>query len=116
VVLAIPTTLLAAEDTWVNTIWNKITGMFAVWEVACELERLKAALQDYELDTGGPLPPTTGLDTLVNQGYVDADDIEDPWGNGYRYRLSLDGKGGYLVHLTSAGPDGFHDTDDDLGA
>ncbi|MEX2489124.1 MAG: type II secretion system protein GspG [Pseudomonadales bacterium] len=115
VLLATPSTLLAAERSMMDEVWSWICGMVDVWEVACEFQRVETALQDYEKETGRTLSPGAGLDTLVEQGYLDSNDIEDPWGNTYRYRVSLDGRGGYLAYLSSAGPDGVHGTDDDLG-
>lgn len=115
VLLAIPSTLLADERSLVDRVWNEIRGMFDVWEVALEFRRLEAALESYEADNGRSLSPRMGLETLVEEGYLDASDIRDPWEKTYRYRVSLDGRGGFLAHLSSAGPDGIHGTDDDLG-
>lgn len=115
VLLATPSTLLAAERSMMDEVWSMMCGMVDVWEVACEFQRMEKALHAYRNDTGRSLPPRAGLKTLVDRGYLELSEIEDPWGKRYRYRRSLDGKGGFHVHLSSAGPDGNHGTDDDLG-
>lgn len=115
VMLALPLTLSAAEQSLLDKFWHKVGSMFEVWEVALEFRGLEAALESYETDTGRSLSPRIGLETLVEEGYLDNSDIRDPWGKIYRYRVSLDGQGGFYFHLSSAGPDGVHGTDDDLG-
>lgn len=115
VMFALPSTLLAAEQSLLDKIWHKVGSMFEVWEVALEFRRLEAALETWEADNGRSLSPRMGLETLVEEGYLEASDIQDPWEKTYRYRRSLDGRGGFVAHLSSAGPDGIHGTDDDLG-
>lgn len=115
VLLVVPSTLLADEQSLVDKLWQKIGGMFDVWEVALEFRRMESALETWETDNGRTLSPRMGLETLVEEGYLNTSDIRDPWGKTYRYRVSLDGQGGFYFHLSSAGPDGIHGTDDDLG-
>ena len=92
-----------------------------VAEAVEALRKIEAALELFRVDTTMTYPSEAeGLEALVTDPgipnwhgpYLKHDKVEfrDPWGNPLRYRSD-----GSSVDLSSAGPDGVFDTDDDLG-
>ncbi|MBD3648916.1 MAG: type II secretion system protein GspG [Pseudomonadales bacterium] len=111
----IPPALSAEEKGWLDPLSDKIENALNVYRVALEFHRIEKALEEYEAAHDAQLSPDAGLRMLVKEGYLEADDIMDPWGTRYRLRYSIDPEGGYVIYLLSAGPDRTHETDDDLG-
>lgn len=75
----------------------------------------------YLMDEKGVVPPTNeeGLHALVEKGLLKQDEITDPWGHDFAYRLEegIQGQGSkhYQVYVYSAGPDGIPGNKDDIG-
>jgi len=68
---------------------------------------LSAAVAAWRNDNGASCPSVT---QLVHEGYLDGEALtEDPWGSRFRVRCQ-----GRRADVTSVGPDGEPDTDDDL--
>jgi hypothetical protein len=70
------------------------------------MAKLSAALEVYNVEKGSY---PENIKTL-EPDYIPSTDIKDAWGNKILYQL--DRKQGY--RLTSPGPDGIKDTDDDI--
>lgn len=107
--------LMASDEGWLDPIFERIDNAINVYEVALEFHYIENALNEYEEARGRPLSIEAGLRILVREGYLDEDDIRDPWGTPYQFRRSIDPQGGFLIYLFSAGPDRTHGTEDDLG-
>ena len=74
-----------------------------------QVETITGAVQTYRASKRGKCPRT--LIELRASGYINK--VEpDPWGNDYEF--SCPGKDGLGVDVTSPGPDGEMDTEDDI--
>lgn len=91
------------------------------------IQKLEKYLGEYKLDMQGRYPTEEegGLMALVTKPTFDDEkkgdlwggpygteaELTDVWGNAIKYELTEDGK---AVHLSSNGPDGEPDTEDDI--
>jgi general secretion pathway protein G len=95
--------IVTAGALTANTLVSRIT--YAKVDAA-EVQRMKLCqtLARYALDNGHLPSEDQGLQALIqppsgrslpvrypSQGYVQPDDLVDPWGNPYRYEISIDG-------------------------
>ena len=72
------------------------------------------AVQKYYQDTKATLSPQDSLFLLVDKGYLQTKDLRDPWGNFYKSELYGQPNYNNTFALSSAGPDGKWDTNDDI--
>lgn len=82
-------------------------------EIACkaELTSLSSALELY-FTKYKEYPER--LDILIDKGFLSSEAQIDPWGNPYAYRAFYTGKKYKKYQLSSVGPDGILNTDDDV--
>ena len=80
-----------------------------------QYRKIQNAVTRYINETKTQLTDKDGLLTLVKAGYLKANDLLDPWHHPYRVFTGNETKtfGAYFT-LTTAGPDGRFDTNDDL--
>ena len=87
-------------------------------KVMSKLQSLKSML--YMLGTKDREPPSNeeGLQLLVDNDYLDQENITDEWGNTFVYRLEWGKDDGffreYKIFLHSKGPDGVSGNGDDI--
>ena len=75
--------------------------------IISQIQVIEEACADYK-ETNQQYP--TSLDVLVQGNYIFEENANDHWGNQIRLEFS----GDTTPVITSAGPDGIFDTEDDL--
>jgi len=88
----------SAVAPWALAAGDPSTARLRLYGSQVRLERLEKAVQVFYLDAGS-FPRQ--LPVLAANGYVDREDLSDPWGRDYGYEVSA---GGY--RLFGLGPDG----------
>jgi flagellar basal body-associated protein FliL len=84
-------------------------------EVQSKLSALRMTINLYNTENDAPLSDAEGLEKLVARGMATAADITDPWGHAFVYRMEPATGEGFVIRLSSNGPDGMAGTADDIG-
>lgn len=87
-------------------------------KVISKLQQLKTSLHMFGVDGAEPPSNEEGLQSLVDKGFLQPQDIIDEWGNEYVYRLEWGKDDGfwkeYKIFVHSNGPDGISGNKDDI--
>ena len=88
-------------------------------KVQAELHNIRTALYAYLSETDKIPDNNEGLRFLTEgMEYISPNDIIDPWGKEYLFRVELAGQDAfqedYNFYIYSAGPDGIPDNSDDI--
>jgi hypothetical protein len=114
--------LLASVETFwqpsltVNTFDQKLTGYSDELTkiMQTQAQRIETALNRFYKRHERFPTSDEGLDILVKERLLDADDATDPWGNLYRLRnVNFEWRDHVVFELVTLGPDELPDTKDD---
>jgi len=110
------------NDTAIDRIKQKQENIL-IMETKQNLERITLGLDLYEMEIGKYperlnallIKPDASTDEEWNGPYIEKNvEFLDAWGNPYIYHYPAKSKGNNYYDLSSAGPDGTNETDDDI--
>jgi hypothetical protein len=100
------------QDTWMTRWKQAEPAVLAQMQKA--IQKIMAAVQQYDSKNNTQLTAKEGMQPLVNAGLIEKSDLLDPWGHPYRFNLYGNATYAGYFTISSAGPDGRWDTADDL--
>ena len=101
-----------AEATLVARVQSQVDRS----AVKAKLAHVRTALYMYNAESGD-IP--AGFGEVIQQGYLTAGDVRDPWGRDFAFRSEKKASSNafteaYEIFVYSAGPDGVPDNGDDV--